>query len=297
MKDVVMRKFVCAAVLASFCAGPTLGSAQDLSQQRVWRVADQAELSGNELIEAVGSADVVILGEIHDSAAIHATQAMLASALSPDAMVAEMVPMAREGALIAFLGGGGSPDEIGPKIGWDALGWPDWSMYAPIFGALRGDNLRGAALDRDTLMDVMRNGPAAIAFEPGIDARLAEPLTPELQKDAETEMMDAHCGHLPAKMAPGMVFVQRARDAALAAAVVRARDAGAERIAVITGNGHARTDVGLSTYLPGDLSILSIGLLETDRDPASKVAGQPFDYVMFHAPVDRGDPCESLRKK
>jgi len=63
---------------------------------------------------------------------------------------------------------------------------------------------------------------------------------------------------------------------------------------VITGNGHARRDWGVPAVLghaAPELSILSIGQGEGDhaQDP------DLYDRTVMAAPVDRGDPCDSLR--
>ena len=77
------------------------------------------------------------------------------------------------------------------------------------------------------------------------------------------------------------------------------------RAALVTGNGHARTDRGVPLYLarqaPG-LRVVALGQIEV-RDGATSLADYaengllPFDYVWFSERVaDRPDPCEGFRK-
>ena len=80
----------------------------------------------------------------------------------------------------------------------------------------------------------------------GLDAAL----DPEEQATREAGQMAAHCDALPDHVLPGMVEAQRLRDAALSRAIVAAileTDGGP--VAVITGNGHARTDWGIPPML------------------------------------------------
>ena len=80
--------------------------------------------------------------------------------------------------------------------------------------------------------------------------------------------MQAHCDALPEDMLPGMVAVQRLRDAVLARAVVRAMDDTGGPVAVITGNGHARRDWGMPAMLARaapDLDVWVLGQTEEDQ--------------------------------
>jgi uncharacterized iron-regulated protein len=101
--------------------------------------------------------------------------------------------------------------------------------------------------------------------------------------------MQAHCDALPEDMLPGMVGVQRLRDAVLARAVVRAMDDTGGPVAVITGNGHARRDWGMPAILAlaaPDLDIWVLGQTEADQP----LEGD-FDIVKSAPAPDRPDPC------
>ncbi|WP_375261211.1 ChaN family lipoprotein [Palleronia sp.] len=90
-----------------------------------------------------------------------------------------------------------------------------------------------------------------------------------------------------------MVEAQRLRDAMLAQAALNAFDDTGGPVAIITGNGHARTDRGVPALLARarpELSVLSVGQT-TDETVA------PFDMVvMTEPPAGRdADPCAALR--
>jgi hypothetical protein len=62
----------------------------------------------------------------------------------------------------------------------------------------------------------------------------------------------------------------------------------------LTGNGHARRDIGVVRHLPpADRSrTISIGLLEDDDKAAGSAAW--FDVALLTPPQVRPDPCLSL---
>jgi uncharacterized iron-regulated protein len=91
---------------------------------------------------------------------------------------------------------------------------------------------------------------------------------------------------------PGMVEAQRLRDAALARAALEAMTATGGPVVVITGNGHARRDLGIPSVLAlaaPKLRVLSIGQLE-----GSAGQDQPFDLWVVTGTVARGDPCAAF---
>lgn len=258
---------------------------------------DAARLGESGLVAALRQADIAVLGEVHDNPVIHARQARLVRALGPGGIAFEMVPTASEEGIQAYLAQGGRPDGIGPAIGWDRLGWPDWSLYAPIFAAARGAYVAGGGVARTDLRLAMRTG-AIVAYGRGAAGLgLGQPLDPATRAEIEDEMIAAHCDMLPREAAGGMVEAQRLRDARFAAAAFRAFAAGGGRGAVlITGNGHARTDRGVPAYLTRvapKLRVVSVGMLELapGEDPAAAAQGQPFDYIWFAPPAERADPC------
>ena len=234
----------------------------------------------------LAAADVVILGEIHDNPAHHANQAAAVAAFAPKAIVFEMLTP-DQAALV--------PDDrtdvarLEAVLGWNASGWPDFAMYHPIFTAAPNARIYGGDLPAGATKLAVRSGAAA-GF--GADAALyglAQPLDPEDQSARQLEQAEAHCYQLPASILPGMVQVQRLRDAGFARAVVQAmRDTGGP-VVVITGTGHARTDTGMPVPLRAaapNLRVLSIGQFEADPGPDA-----PYDRWLVTPALPREDPC------
>ncbi len=256
-----------------------------------------ATLNESQLVTALEQARIAVLGEVHDNPVHHARQARLVRQLQPQGIAFEMVPGASEEGIQVFLAQGGSRGEIGPAIGWDRLGWPDWKTYAPVFEAAPGAYVAGGGALRSEIRSAIKDG-AAIAFGAGAsNLGLHRPLEPTVQVELEDEMIAVHCNQLPRPAAVGMVEAQRLRDARFAAATLRAlMRGGGDRAVLITGNGHARNDRGSPAYLrqaKPELKVLSVGMIELPRgaDPGSAAQGLPFDYIWFSDPAKREDPC------
>lgn len=227
--------------------------------------------------------DIVVLGEVHDNPAHHAEQARIVAEIAPRAMVWEM--MTPEGA--ARLVGIDLTDAaaVADALDWTARGWPDFAMYHAVMLAAPGAVHLGAEWARADLMRAMEDGAAAVIG----DGWGLEPLTAEDQAAREAEQAEAHCGAMPAGMLPGMVEVQRLRDAGMARAAVAALDVHGGPVVVITGSGHARVDVGVPAAIRAErpeVTVWALGQMEADPGP-----GAPFDAVRVTAPMERPDPC------
>ena len=243
------------------------------------------------LTDRMRAAQVVVLGEVHDNPAHHDAQAAIIAALQPAALVFEMLTPAQAARV--------TPDNrndaaaLAGALDWAESGWPDFDMYHPLFTAAPGARIHGAAVPRAEARAAMQQG---VADHFGADAGsygLRQPLPPAQQQAREAMQMAAHCDALPEEMLPGMVALQRLRDAELARAALRALDETGGPVAVITGNGHARRDWGVPAHIarvrPG-AAVFALGQGEAGVVPAGG-----FDAVLFAAPVARPDPCDSFR--
>jgi uncharacterized iron-regulated protein len=232
--------------------------------------------------------DIIIVGEIHDSPEHHLLQAEIIAMVDPTAVVFEMLN-SEQAALITQAN---LPDpKLGEILGWEAAGWPDFAMYAPIFAAIDDAIVFGAAASDFAALqareDIVR------AFPEGADRfGLTDVLPNDEQMLREQEMQDGHCGALPPEMLPWFVDQQRFRDAVFARAALNALDVTDGPIVVITGNGHARTDWGMPIYLKAaapDVTVLSIGQITMPQD------GAPFDLWRVTDPIERPDPCADFK--
>lgn len=268
-------------------------------ENRIWDLRSGEEIDRATLVERLTDHDAVLLGEVHDNAEAHNAQGALVRLLQPKGLAVEMIQTGVEDGLNAYFESGGSPENIGKKVKWDESGWPAWSMYAPVFRYWTPGVLTGAALPRSEVRRSMTDGAASIPLEPSMKDLLEAPLSEAAQASIEAEMVESHCGHLPKEMAPGMVQAQRLRDASQAAAILRAHKASGGMVALIAGNGHTRKDRGAGTYLPDEMSVASVGILEADIDIAPEditTSELPYDFAWFVAPAEREDPCAALLK-
>lgn len=237
--------------------------------------------------------DILFLGEVHDNPAHHAVQAEEVAALQPAAVVWEMMTEEMAERVAPELLD--DPAALGAALGWDESGWPEFSVYHPIFQAAGDARHYGAALPREEARALMGKGMAEVfgdeAARFGLDRDLPEPQ----QAAREALQMAAHCDALPQEMLPVMVSIQRLRDARIARAALLALDETGGPVAVITGNGHARKDWGAPALVAAaapEVRVTSIGQAETGR-------GAPeggFDDLRSAPPVDRGDPCAAFAK-
>lgn len=229
------------------------------------------------------AADIVILGEVHDNPDAHLGQAGALRALRPRAVVFEM--------LTAPEAARADADRTQIAAAWEASGWRDFSIYAPIFDALGEAHIVGAAVPRAAVRSVYSEGAAALFGEDAARFRLDEALPEEQQKLRLQLQFNAHCEAMPLEMMPGMVEVQRYRDAVFARAALDALQAYGPPVAVIAGNGHARTDWGVPAIIASaapDVTTHAIAFTEND-------AGVPYDEIRIVPATERDDPCRSLK--
>jgi uncharacterized iron-regulated protein len=242
------------------------------------------------MLDNLPAAQVFLLGEVHDNPLHHENQARAVAAIRPRALVFEM--LTAEQARAAYPRSPQDADALAETLMWTGTGWPDFALYYPIFDAAPEATIYGAAVPRDTARRALSIG-AAETFGPDTDVfGLAEPLPVAQQIDRETMQQQAHCNALPADMLPGMVDIQRLRDATLAQAALRALAETGGPVVVITGTGHARTDWGVPAILrraAPDLAVLSLGQFEGEAP-----AGAPFDLWLITDPIERPDPCAAF---
>lgn len=244
-----------------------------------------------DVSEAQG-AQVVFLGEQHDNPGHHAVQAEWVAALTPTALVFEMLTPENAAQISGDIRD--DPAAIAAATKWEERGWPDFAMYYPIFAAAPEAAIYGAGVPRSQVRGLMEADLTEVAGA-DVAARFALDAPLEADQQAQREAMQkvAHCDALPDTMLPMMVAVQRLRDAVLADAALTALSETGGPVVVITGNGHAREDWGaphaMSLAAP-EVTYFSLGQGEAGDMPQGG-----FDAVLDGPAVDRGDPCDAFR--
>ena len=278
---------------------------------RIYDTALRRFVSPAEAIERALHRDFVLLGEKHDNPDHHRLQAWLIDALvragRRPAIAFEMIPRDREGALAASLEAHpGDPDALGAALDWAHSGWPDFSLYRPIFASALAAQLSivPGDLARKEYIRLRHGGLAALPETERARLALDPPLSDEARGALADEVRAAHCGMAPEAMVEAMLNVQRVRDAELADALLGA--ASADGGVLIAGAGHVRRDRGVPLYLArraAQKSVLALAFSEVpsgpgDSEEPAELASQlglAFDLVWFTPRVDDEDPCEHFR--
>ncbi|WP_229665976.1 ChaN family lipoprotein [Wenxinia marina] len=234
-------------------------------------------------------ADIVVLGEVHDSAEAHARQAELVAEIVPAALVFEMLTAdqvaAAEGIDLT------DADALAAAFAWADSGWPDFALYSPIFAAAPEAALYGGSAPRDLVTAVATHPPGAANASPmrGYDL---PPLSGADRAVLMDEQFEAHCRAMPREMMGRMVDAQRLRDWWMADAALLALEETGGPVVVIAGTGHARADFGVPAviaHLAPGTSVWTLGQVEGAAPP-----GAPFDSVEAVPPVDRPNPCAAF---
>ena len=319
-----MRRAALAALLAAAAWGAS-GCASRGSVAGPWRAplatdhplvgtvvlaSTGTAVSPEVMLERISGARFVLLGEKHDNPDHHRLQAWiverLAAAGRRPAVVLEMFDASQREALARHLRERPRDAQgLGEAVGFEE-GWGSWELYRPIAEAALAAGLPLVA--GDLAAPELRRASAAPG--PDRDDALRRSLGlgrpyPEAARALLARRIDeGHCGELPATAIPAMIDAQRARDGALARALV---DAGPGGAILIAGSGHTRADLGVPWVLQ-DLAphagVASVVFAEVPRDAqglpeALRAVADlgPHDFVWFTPRVDDLDPCTRFREQ
>lgn len=251
-------------------------------------------LSTNQLVQRLGGAEFVLLGEVHDNPIHHDLRARLLIALGARRPAVVFEQFAESMSPIGPLVRGESLEDWLDHAGFDRHGWR-WPLHQPVVDAARSRarSIWGSNIPREALRPVVREGEAA-APEHLREYLARAPLDDSARMKLDAELVAGHCGRLPESMVVGMRAAQTVRDAAMTAAMLRARGGGP--VWLIAGNGHVRKDIAVPRLLrvaaPGS-TVLAVGLLEradgVSQPPTEMLAR--YDVVIVTPRQNRPDPC------
>ena len=255
-------------------------------------------VSEAQLVDALAAAQFRLLGERHDNGVHHALRARWIGAIAQrgkrPAVVLEPFDLEHDDALRAAQREAPDAERLADGGRLNRKGW-EWPLHRPIVDAALAAGLpvRAGNLSRERLRERLQASTGSQAFaDVAWDARQQALLSDEI--------VQGHCGKLPAEVVPRMVLGQRIRDDAMAQALVDA--ASSDGAILVAGNGHVRNDVGVPIYVRARVPaarIVSVGLIEVaagSEVSASRAASeQPrYDYIVLTDAVARPDPCASI---
>ena len=266
----------------------------------VWGTHEQQPVAREQLLQRLGGARFVILGEKHDNPDHHSLQRyvllQLAANATLDRVSFEMLDSSQQPALDSLTPASISAREtLRSALAWDAQGW-DWSFYGPLIqdSLLAGVAVRSANISSDEMMTVY-----AAEANSATNGILGDSQMQRLHQEID----ESHCGMLPESQFPAMVRVQQARDAAMAQSLSGdiANTSGVR--VLIAGNFHARRDLGVPNYIePEQGELISVAFIEVnpDSDQAQEYlesfsGTMPYDYLWFTPALPAQDYCASLR--
>jgi len=271
---------------------------------QIWDSSVDAFISVEEIANKSLAASYLILGEKHDNPDHHALQLAFVNLLLNNnklkQLVFEMMNTDSQSLLDRiqqqqFDNG----NDLKAYLNWDEEGW-DWEFYGPLIEAGYEAEVALAAgnITNSRMSEVYGFESLPVEFDV-----LDESTIEQLYVDID----ESHCGLLPESQFPAMVRVQQARDFSMASSM-EATDSNST-VVLITGNYHARKDLGVPNYLVArdkNLSmedIISIGFMEVqpgENNPETylqrygEVAA--YDYIWFTPMISEQDYCASLRQ-
>lgn len=244
---------------------------------------------------------VILLGEVHDNAEQHAlrieTLRRLVAAGGRPAIAFEQFDRERQADITrARLERPRDAAHLLEQAG-GAQSWR-WDLYRPFVQLALDFDLPivAANLSRADAMRLSTEGWSAISSLSAIQVQSVERMPPQFREAHQREIQRGHCDLLPAAALPAMARAQIARDVVLAQSIRPFVERG---VVLLTGNGHARKDIGVPVWLDAEelKSAVSVGMIEKSDDRADEELNLQFDLVVVTPAAVRADPCVELRRR
>ncbi|MCB0405153.1 MAG: ChaN family lipoprotein [Bdellovibrionales bacterium] len=259
---------------------------------KIWDVHRQQFLSEEVFYATLRQYDYILLGETHDNAAHHQHQAEIIKQLKPPTVVLEHLNAEQ-----ARLANASPVAELEKQLHWGKSGWPDYSLFEPVFVALKQTKgtLVAGAIDADTLKQVRagKQGPLSAKTLRRFGAL-------EKRSKWDTELSKileySHCGQLPQIALAEMVEVQKYKDLFMAYQM-----GSQEKALLLAGAGHTRDDNGVPFYLhkafpKKKIATVQFTEVENPSAKAEDYSHKPADFLWFTSHPDRPDPCAAFHR-
>ena len=312
-------------LLAGCSATPTaVPRAPDPLAERLHDTLAGEALSREQLVQRMLAADVVYLGEKHDSRRHHEIQRELLEELAArgrsPALGLEIFPRSDNGLLMGYVTWAPNPHMrhdaesaeawLRAKLGWQEGGPRDgsWASYGPLLESARAHEMATFGID----LPVSLRSRISRVGEEGLTASERALLAPTGFEDPGYESLmlaklkAAHCGFGSPEYLGRLYDNWVARNDTMARAIVDALDdATAGPVVVIVGAGHTEYGLGVVervAALRPDVEQVNLGLTELAFEPqplvhytaAERHEGRDFGpahrYLWFTEP--EGEPVD-----
>ena len=235
-------------------------------------------------LQALGPAELLLLGEQHDAPEHQQIHAEVVQALAQQGRLAALaLEMADAGASTAGLPRNASPDAVQKALQWNDKGWP-WQHYGPaVMAAVQaGVPVFGANLPRARMREAMADAT--------LDTRLPPPAL-LAQQDA---IRTGHCMLLPETQTLPMARIQVAKDLSMARTLAQAVQPG-KVVVLMAGAGHVERSLGVPVHLPSTLAYQAVRLRAGGARPEDKL--QQFHAIWETPAVPPKDYCAGVIPK
>ena len=256
-----------------------------------WVLAVAAALHGcAALSDKVGQrmsvllpADVLLLGEQHDAPEHQHLQLAVVTELGRRGQLAALaLEMVSQGTSTAGLPADASAEQVQAALQWSDSAW-SWRSYGPV--VMAAVRLQIPVLGANLPRTAMRAAMANENWDKHLDAAALE-----RQRD---DIRSGHCQLLPESQIAPMTRIQIARDAAMAATALGARQPG-KTVLLVAGGAHVLRGTGIPTHWPSGVSSRVVLAVAGSPDPGRAVGA---DLVWQTPALPPKDHCADLKGK
>nr|WP_298146758.1 ChaN family lipoprotein [uncultured Pseudomonas sp.] len=242
------------------------------------------QLSPQQLVQRLATAQRLLVGEQHDNPDHHALQLWLLQALATQrrqgSVLLEMLTpdqQPRIAAVRARIADGLPIEGLAILLNWNP-GW-DWSLYSPIVRHALAQRypLLAANLQQAEISRIYRQRPI-------LQGALSN--TPAVRETLLAQIRLSHCGQMPESQLPAMLAVQQQRDRRMAEALLAAPAPSL----LLAGAYHVRRDLGVPLHL-ADLGAPTGDLVLMLAEVGEPVDASMADLVWYTAALPQQDHC------
>ena len=321
---------VLAAVLfLGACAGVPQ-QPMDPLLDKVYRSSDQTEISREQLLEEMLTADVIYLGERHDNPRHHELQLELLQELvargRKPALGLEVFYLGQTSTLMSYAGGsgkhGGVSEDDKDTILRNVLGWggenrdEDWSFYGPLVRFARDNDLTvfGMDLSRSIRRRITRSGIAGLTNVERSQLDRTDLDDPIYSAYMREQFVHAHCGYSKQDYLDRLYENWLARNDAMAMAITETlKEQDGEPVVAVLGAGHTQHNMAVYervAYRRPTVRQVNLGFRQVADEPrpakdylaSLEYQGRTFapdhEYIWFtpRSSSSREDPCKAYLK-